>query len=387
MKAKLHVSKPNRYASKRGPVCAALVVVLSLGVSASHAQTIPFDSERWQIDARESRVETYKGRQSLYLKGGVAWITDDEFTNGIVEFDVAFSGARGFMGGLWRMQDRRNYEEFYMRPHQSGNPDANQYTPVINGLSGWQLYHGPGYGMPVAYTFDQWMHVKIVFAGSQGEVFIDSEEPVLVMHELKHPVAPGKVGLSAGNFAPAYFSNFSYQKIDQPALQGTPPVPESAPVGTIMAWSVSNAFDEASLADKVELSDADKAGLTWTTLAAEATGITNLSHRASLGQEANTVFARVVIESERAQVKQVRFGYSDRVKVYANGRLLYSGSNQFLSRDYRYLGTIGLFDAVAVPLASGTNELWFAVSESFGGWGLLGVIDDREGISILDLGF
>ena len=212
------------------------------------------------------------GRQSLYLKGGVAWITDDDVTNGIIEFDVAFSGERGFMGGIWRMQDRRNYEEFYMRPHQSGNPDANQYTPVINGNAGWQLYHGPGYGMPVAYTFKQWMHVKIVFAGSRGEVFIDSEEPVLVMHELKHRVAPGKVGLSASNFAPVYFSNFSYQKVDQSVLQGTPPEPEPAPEGTLTAWSVSNAFDEAALADKTERTDVDKAGLTWTTLDAEATG-------------------------------------------------------------------------------------------------------------------
>ena len=361
---------------------AALIVTLSLCTSSSFAQIVPFDSDRWEIDAREGRVEDYLGRQSLYLQGGVAWITDDNFTNGVIEFDVAFSRERGFMGGIWRMQDRSNYEEFYMRPHQSGNPDANQYTPVINGVSGWQLSHGPGYGAPVSYSFDQWMHVKIVVAGSRGEVFIDSEAPVLMMHELKRAVEPGKVGLSASNFAPAYFSNFRYQKIDQPTLQGTPPEPEPAPEGTITAWSVSNAFDEASLANKTTLTDADQQELTWTTLDAEARGITNLAHRQGLAPAENTVFAKVTIQSERAQIKQVRFGYSDRVKVFVNGGLVYGGSNQYLTRDYRYLGTIGLFDAVYVPLEAGTNELWFAVSETFGGWGLWGVIVDREGITV-----
>ncbi|MCH8059016.1 MAG: hypothetical protein IIA11_01020 [Proteobacteria bacterium] len=49
--------------------------------------------------------------------------------------------------------------------------------------------------------------------------------------------------------------------------------------------------------------------------------------------------------------------------------LLYSkGNNAYQSRDYRYLGTIGLFDAIMLPLAVGDNELWIAVSEAFGGW-------------------
>ena len=88
------------------------------------------------------------------------------------------------MGGIWRMHDRRNYEELYLRPHQSGNPDANQYTPVFHGLPGWQLYHGDGHGVAVTYPTDTWIHVKIVFSGTRGEVYIDSEEPVLAIASL-----------------------------------------------------------------------------------------------------------------------------------------------------------------------------------------------------------
>ncbi len=135
-----------------------------------HAQTIPFDSDRWEFDARESRVEEYLGRQSLFLKGGLALVKDSKFLNGVVEFDIAFSPERTFVGTVWRVLDKNNYEEFYFRPHQSGNPDANQYTPNFNGVAGWQLYYGEDYSAPVRYRFNEWMHVKIVVAGKQAEV-------------------------------------------------------------------------------------------------------------------------------------------------------------------------------------------------------------------------
>src|ERR1051325_6378647 len=99
-------------------------------------QPVPFDSDRWRWHAAEHRVEDHLGRKSLYLKGGIATVADASVANGWIEFDVAFGPERGFMGGIWRVQDDRNYEEFYLRPHQSGNPDATQYTPVFNGIEG-----------------------------------------------------------------------------------------------------------------------------------------------------------------------------------------------------------------------------------------------------------
>ncbi len=345
-------------------------------------QTVTFDSDRWTFDAAEHRVTEHLGRPSLYLKGGAAWIADAELTDGVIEFDVAFTGERGFMGGIWRMRDRHDYEEFYVRPHQSGKPDANQYTPVFHGVPGWQLYHGKGYGAPLSYPTNAWIHIKIVFSGGRGEVYVDSEEPVVAIQEMKHEVGPGKVGLSASNFAPAHFSRFSFQKLDRPALAIPPPPTGVAPMGTVRAWSVSNAFAEAGLDGKTLLGEGDKAGLTWQTLLAERTGITNLARAAVLSPETNTVFARVVVHAESEGTRKVRFGYSDRVKVYLNDRLIYGGDNGYKSRDYRYLGTIGLFDELYLPLRQGENELLFAVSESFGGWGILGFFDDSSGLRL-----
>jgi hypothetical protein len=57
------------------------------------------------------------------------------------------------------------------------------------------------------------------------------------------------------------------------------------------------------------------------------------------------------------------------VTVLLNGRPLYSGDDAYQSRDYRFLGSIGWYDSVYLPLVEGRNELVMAVSEAFGGWG------------------
>jgi hypothetical protein len=90
----------------------------------------------------------------------------------------------------------------------------------------------------------------------------------------------------------------------------------------------------------------------------------------------------ITVISDREQTKTLAFGYSDRLRLFLDKRLLYTGNNGYRTRDYRYLGTIGYFDAVTVPLRKGKNELWFAVSESFGGWGVQAAFDDLEGIAI-----
>ena len=243
------------------------------------------------------------------------------------------------------------------------------------------MYYGEGYGVPVRYRFNEWLHIKIVVAGQQAEVYIvDMDKPALFVHELKRERKEGRVGLSAGNFAPAHFSNFSFNAREKPALKSAPRTTAAAPAGTVMSWHVSNVFAEKSLEGKYQLTAADKAALTWRRLDAESTGVTNLARVQGVSRDKNTVFARVTIVSDKEQVKKVRFGFSDRVKVYFNDRLIYGGSDNYQSRDYRFLGTIGYFDELYLPLQRGENELWLAVSEDFGGWGVKALIEQMAGI-------
>ena len=113
----------------------------------------------------------------------------------------------------------------------------------------------------------------------------------------------------------------------------------------------------------------------WTPLEADDNGITNLAKVHGIAEGADTVFARTMVSSDEAKTARLRFGYSDSAIVFVNGKRVYSGDNTYMSRDYRYLGTIGLFDSVTLPLQAGDNEICIAVTEAFGGWGLVGVID------------
>lgn len=357
------------------------------------SQTVPFDSGRWRWHAAESRVEDHLGRRSLYLKNGTAIVDIDgdgdgvSFTDGQIEFDVALPRDRGFAGGIWRVQDPANYEQFYLRPHQSGNPDATQYTPVFNDVSGWQLYHGPRYAVPVVHRFNEWVHVRIVFSGPRAEVYLDnSASPVLFVDELKRDVQPGSVGLSVGAAAGAHFSNFSFTPLDSPALQGRPGKPEPVPAGVILSWKISDAFPESALETKVTIGPEDLAARTWTRLETERSGLANLARIQGLQGRKNTVFARKVLHSHREQIKRLDFGFSDRVRVYLNGRLLFRGDDNYQSRDYRFLGSIGYFDALYLPLAKGKNEIVLAVSEDAvqGGWGLQAKLEDLAQLDLED---
>ncbi len=360
------------------------VLVLLTSASLSYSESIPFDSDRWTIEATQASVEQYMGRQSLFMKGGFAFLNDVEFTDGVLEFDVAFGPERGFVGAVWRMIDFENHEEFYLRPHQSGNPDANQYSPVFNRLSAWQLYHGEGFSAPVTYAFNEWIPVKIVVSGKRAEIYIqDLEQAVLHVPDLKQDAVAGKVGLRVKNFAPARFSNFRYTATEASSLPASQSdVTEGTIAGTIDSWKVSNTFAEVDLSNMINLAEADKLDLTWDNLVCEDSGLANISRLRRLDRSANCVFMRTTITAENAQTKRLDFGYSDRAKVYLNGQLVYDGTNTYRSRDYRYLGTIGYFDALYLQLEAGQNELRIAVAESFGGWGVQARFDDMAGISV-----
>lgn len=334
------------------------------------ADEVPFDASRWTFAAEEWRLEEHLGRPSLALHNGFAWLEGLSFTDGTVEFDVAFTPERGFAGPMFRVQSTNDYEHFYLRPHQSGQPDANQYTPVIHSVSGWQLYHGNGYSAPTPYRFDEWMHVRIAFAGNRAEVFIDSDEPTVVIPELKRPLQAGTVGLTAF-LADVHYSAFRYTDTPPKLRSPAPQPPPAAAPGTVLSWQLSPPVPEQTLSGLTELPAGFSSSLEWRPLDAEATGITNLARISPLTDEANTVWVRWAPRAESP--RRVRFGYSDRVRVFCNGRLHYGGSNLYRSRDYRYLGTIGLFDEIYCPLEDGKNEILFAVSESFGGWGIWAV--------------
>ena len=359
----------------------AILFVLYSCTYSQQSTKVPMDASRWIVTSDEFKFEEYLGVPSLYLPEGFAELKDEEFHNGIIEFDIAFPQSRGFPGIIFRKQDEQNYEEFYIRPHQSGNPDANQYTPVFNGLAGWQLYYGEGHAAPFKYKYDAWNHVKLVISGTVGEVYIDDmNNPLFQIYELKHGDVKGPIALK-GN-AKAHFANFSYTKMDAPELKL--PVKELPALekNVITNYRVSNAVKDADIIAKPWINGNEIEGISWAELSPEFTGTINIARVAKREENKNTALVKFTINSESDQVKRFEFGYSDNAQVFVNGKAIYLGNNTFRTRDYRYLGTIGYFDSVFLDLKKGDNEIIIALNEAFGGWGMKAKLENLDGIRI-----
>jgi hypothetical protein len=329
---------------------------------------------RWDFEAEEHRFEEHLGRESLYLRGGTAIAEDVQLEHGVFEFDIAFPPGRDFHGGLWRALDHLNYESFFVRPHQSGNPDATQYTPVFNGVLGWQLYHGEPFQVPLELRCDEWVRMRFAFVGGQAEISVGAEAPIVV--PLKRGIAAGSVGLLGGFFAGTHFSRFSVEAVEPEPAALLPVAPVPAAPGVIGVWDVSDPVADGGQ----EL--LDLAGRSWTRLESEPSGLADLARVNGLEEGRDTVFARAVVRSAGARAKRLEFGFSDRVRVYLNGRLLFSADDSYRSRDYRFLGSIGWWDALQLPLEEGRNELVLAVSEELGGWGVQARFSDPDGLTI-----
>jgi hypothetical protein len=355
-----------------------LVAVAALAATASGPPT--FDAAAWTISAAEWRAEPYRGRAALLLREGAAWLRGSRFQDGTIEFDIAFSEVLGFPGIAFRAATHDDYELLYLRENLSGQPHAIQYTPVLHGLYAWQIYAGPAWEATARWTYDRWMHVKLVVSGGRAELYVDGDS-VQVIPRLRGPEEAGEVGIIAGPGA-ARFANFVVRPADAPSPTGTPPaVTDSTPGGIVRTWRVSTPFAESLMTGVADLA-AVPGPATWGTLGIEERGIANLARLAGNGNGRNTVVAAVTITSDRARTVPVRFGFSDRVRVYLNGRMLYAGNGGFGTHDPDFLGIVGLFDELALPLERGPNELWFAVSETFGGWAITADLPDRDGITV-----
>jgi sugar lactone lactonase YvrE len=348
---------------------AALFSLLVAIAGPTSAAEVPFDGGDWVL--YDAEVVEHLGRQALM---GSAFIPGAAFTDGIIEFDLAVDGSRGYPGVTFRAVDPQHYENIYCRPHVSNRPDALQYTPVFGGVAGWQLYNGPGFTAPVAIPTGEWIHVRLEIAGTRARVFFgDQDTPALVIDDLKHEPRAGSVGIKSARSSSAFFSNVSITR-DAALDFGPPPEPAMPPRGLVRHWDLA----PPQLATDVELDrypgSEVLAGWEWTTVEAEPGGLVDIARHVPRHRDgqADVVYARLVLTAKQDERRRFAFGYSDAVRVFCNGELLFAGNSAYRSRDETFSGIVGLEDAVYLPLRPGDNEVLLMVMESFGGWGLMG---------------
>ena len=342
---------------------------------------IPLDTNNWTINAKAYILENYKGKDAIYLQEGSAMLKDVKFKNGTIEFDVFLTERRGFPGVTFRAREGGNAEQFYLRAHLPGKPDANQAISIMNGMAAWQIYFGEAYSFPYDYNYDDWTHVKIVVNEEKAQVFLDYSEQPHLSWIMKHEPQEGAVLFGHG-FAPMHYANFKIDESATTLVDFNPIIPDPIE-GAIEAWTLSDKFEEQKLKNPDSLSFVIKDRKWNDKVEIDETSVANISRvHSRYGSPGNTVFAKLEITSDRDQFKVLEIGYSDRVVAILNERPIYTGSNRWQSRDYRYLGTVGLFDAVYLDLKEGKNTLLLAVSEDFGGWAIMGRFQDATGLKI-----
>lgn len=374
---------------------ATLAVVLGVGfwaetLRATDAESFPVDSPRWQLGPKANTTD-YLGRRCLDLEDDVAMLKDVEMADGIIDADMAGNGSRGFYNILFRTQANRDGEIVYLRPHKSGLDDAQQYTPVLNGVGPWQIYNGPGFTAAVDVPKDVWFHVRLVMAGAQARLYVsDMSVPSLVVNDLKTGFRQGGVGF--------YGVHLSHVEIrSTPAAEWHRHEP-AMPPAILTKWKLSPILDALSRDLEQPLSQSAAADMTWQEVTAEPPGFVvinryrkgpdvvptffrDFSRRLEPQKGMQLVYARTTIVSDRDQVKKLSIGYSDDVSVFLNDRILYRGRSAQRFRDPGFLGIVNADnDAVYLPLKRGDNELVLAVSELTGGWGFICRFNDMAGV-------
>jgi hypothetical protein len=351
----------------------------------------PADTAWSLAPAAAVRRAEHLGRPALVIGTGRAIRRDIRFTDGTIEFDLAVTGGRAFAYLQFRMQSDEDLEEVYFRPHKTGLPDAVQYAPVHQSLSAWQLHHGPGGTAPAEFARDGWTHIKLVIAGASLAVFVgNSASPQLVVPRMARPRAEGYIALR--NFLPAgvdparHASAFANLVVRPGVIDYDFSLVKaaSAAPGTVMQWEVSRLFVPDS-APIVALPDSLIRTPQWRTLSADSTGLLNLAAHLPIPAALRSwgALARLVLSAERAATVRLRLGFSDRVTVFLNGRPLFSGDQRYFFDNPRQEGVIGLHQAmVHLALQPGRNEVVLAVTDQFGGFGLIGKLEDAAGVRV-----
>ena len=366
---------------------ATLLFAAAAGAFADDSsRPIPLDAAHWRLSG-DAKFETFLGRPALRMCNAEAVAKNVSFRDGTLEFDIAVSTRRNFpMVGL-RRQGEGEYEEFYFRTHKSELPDAIQYVPAYQGVGGWQLYHGPGFTAKAPFPRDQWFPVKIVLSGTQAAVFVGAvAEPQLVARLRREPKSGG---LEFSDSCPpgsvpkgehvAAISNVVLRPGVVPYDFSKASMRENEPSpGVIPAWEISETFVPEK--GPVRALPENPVRGEWRKVEGEPSGLVVLEKHVTLPKEVErpAILARLVIDSPSARVRRFDFGYSDEVTVFLNGQPLFSGDARYSHDNPRQEGLIGFWQGtVYLPLKKGRNELILSLAEVFGGWGLMGRLEEN----------
>jgi nitroreductase len=212
-----------KYLQNNGRTCLLTVFVLlfAIGIFAQDKEIVfDFsDMDKWESASAEIEIIEYKGEEALRIKEApgerIAYLKDFEFTDGVIELDIA--AIPYYTGFVFRVRSDYVYEGIYFRPQNSRHKDpvrrGHTVQYISNPIYTWYYLREKSpekYEAAADIPPDEWFHVKVVIAGAKAEVFVnDAAIPCLVVEDLKHGISRGSVGVWCGNTSAGTFANLT----------------------------------------------------------------------------------------------------------------------------------------------------------------------------------
>lgn len=153
----------------------------------------------------------------------VVLLSGTEFTDGVIEVDIAgrpregsAGGARGFIGVAFRVApDASKFECFYLRPTNGRAEDQERRNHAVQYVSvpeyEWFRLRKENPGKYESYADlvpGEWTKVKIEVRGEKARLYVHgNEQPTLLVNDLKLGQASGAIALWINASTEGYFSN------------------------------------------------------------------------------------------------------------------------------------------------------------------------------------
>ena len=174
------------------------------------------------VDRKISELEDpeYEGISlNAFPSDGFAWLKDQTFSRGTIEFDVRGSDQQGasFVGIAFHGENDENYHGIYFRPFNFNAEDANgrshmvQYHSLPNYTWRTLRMEHPGKyegEIPSPPDPDEWFHVRIE-VGDQISVFVNDDPTSVLTVESLHALNDGKIGYWVGSNTAGDFANLT----------------------------------------------------------------------------------------------------------------------------------------------------------------------------------
>jgi len=201
------------------------VVVASLFAAQSFSLQ---STEGLTLRSVKAQPDSYKGRKALKVTAdaadnGLAIVTGTSFQDGTIEVELAGepgpganSQARGFVGVAFRMApDAAKFELFYLRPTngRADDQERRNHSAQYDSFPDYPWFRlrkeNPGkYESYVDLLPGEWTKVTITVQGDKARLYVNgSQQPTLIVNDLKLGVTKGAIGLWAGPGTIAHFSN------------------------------------------------------------------------------------------------------------------------------------------------------------------------------------